>query len=179
MATLKNTNVTSIEAATLVDATTKLDGKLYKGVDAIKWDLSMEGAEEYYGSSELPLGETRGSLKTTLEFEMELGEFELFTSRLGGAFMEKRWNFQTNIQRPGGRLITLAIGKCRIIGASSSLERGKPNTVAVKCSVTGDTTLNGKKATLGSGSASSAGGDIASAAAGAVASATAGFSIGI
>lgn len=130
-------------AYTLESAHIDLNGRHFVGVQSIKWQETMDGAEQVPGAAGIFIAETRGTYKATCEFEILWSEYVALVQGLGSGYMEKRFNIGAQVQDTGLGLSSLFIPSCRIIDKGGSLERNKASVKSVKCSVMGIITLDG------------------------------------
>lgn len=155
MGTLNFPTVAGVDALTLIETDTWLDGIRYPGLESIKWSTTVDGAEMVYGSSQTALAETTGVIKCTAEMELNFISYKKLISRLPSPYMNARFSIVINIRAPQAGLSTLIIPSARIVDESGSIERGKNLVVPVKLSVIGKITIDGLLAGSGVATTSS------------------------
>lgn len=144
-------------AYTLASAHIDLNGRRYVGINTIKWQHAMEGAEMVPGASLVSIAETPGMYKATCEFEILWTEYVALVRGLGSGYMMRRFNIGAQVMDNGAGLSSLFIPSARIISVDGGLE-SKAATKNVKCSVMGVITIDGISPVLAG--ASSGGGNV-------------------
>lgn len=129
--------ITTGFAYTLQSAQIDFKGSRILGIQSIKWQETMEGAELVYGASPVPLEETQGIYKATCEFEILWSSYMLLVRKLGDGFMQQRFNIGVQVRDAGRGLSSITIPQCRIIDKGGSLEQSKASVKSIKCSVLG------------------------------------------
>jgi len=130
-------------AYTLQSAYIDLAGSRVVGIQSIKWQETMEGAEMVPGASQQFIAETAGTYKATCEFEILWGEFVTLMQKLGRGYMRTRFNIGAQVQEAGLGLSSLFVPNARIIDAGGGLEANKASVKSIKCSVLGVISLDG------------------------------------
>ena len=129
-------------AYTLASAHCDIAGSRVMGIQKIAFAHSMEGSEMVPGASLLPIAETPGMYKATVEFDILWSEFVTLIMKLGDGYMLKRFNIGAQLQDAGLGLCSVFAPNCRIIDDGGGLEN-KAAVKTVKCSVLGQISMNG------------------------------------